>query len=207
MTKWELLTNESARQIWDENLIRFDDYSPFQMFAWGEYNRALGWQPVYLAARSENGEITAMMLGLLRRYPFGVGLLWCAGGPVGDLSELGADFYQTLTEATKLKRLYCRFRCDRERNIKDVLALNQQGWMRSWFIMHSSWTMELDLAQDESQLLNKLFDEIGAEICGWRRKIICKSGFGKIPILTNLLPSMTKCRHGKICPNNFHAPN
>ena len=62
------------------------------MFAWGEYNRALGWQPVYLAARSATGEITAMMLGLLRRYPLGVGLLWCAGGPVGDLSEFGARF-------------------------------------------------------------------------------------------------------------------
>lgn len=164
MTKWELLTNESARQIWDENLIRFDGYSPFQMYAWGEYNRALGWQPVYLAARSATGEITAMMLGLLRRYPLSVGLLWCAGGPVGDLSALGADFYQTLTEATKLKRLYCRFRCDRERNIKDVLALNRQGWMRSWFIMHSSWTMELDLAVDDAQLLSNCSPN-------WRRNL------------------------------------
>ncbi len=153
MVTWEVLADETARQIWDENLIRFDDCSPFQMYAWGEYNRALGWQPVYLAARNATGEIAAMMLGLLRRYPFGVGLLWCAGGPVGDLSALGEDFFQTLTEATKLKRLYCRFRCDRERNIKDVLALNQQGWMRSWFIMHSSWTMELDLAVDDERLL------------------------------------------------------
>ena len=140
------------------------------MFAWGEYNRALGWQPVYLAARGENDEITAMMLGLLRRYPLGVGLLWCAGGPVGDLSELGADFYQTLTKATKLKRLYCRFRCDRERNIRDVLALNRTRL--DAFVVYNAF--ELDdgtrSRSGRSSAIEKLFDEMAKKFASGGEK-------------------------------------
>ena len=101
-----------------------------------------------------------MMLGLLRRYPFGVGLLWCAGGPVGDLSELGADFYRALTKATKLKRLYCRFRCDRERNIRDVLALNRARL--DAFVVYNAFELD-DGTQSRSgriPFIEKLFDEM-----------------------------------------------
>ncbi|MGI8495675.1 MAG: lipid II:glycine glycyltransferase FemX [Pyrinomonadaceae bacterium] len=165
MANWELLTNETARRIWDENLVRLDGVTPFQMFAWGEYSRAMNWEPVYLAARDETGEITAMMLGLLRRYPLGTGLMWCAGGPVGDVKTWDESLQQSLLKATKLKRVYCRFRCDRERNIDEVLTLNNQNWMRSWFMWHSCWTMELDLTKSEPEMLAKCSRN-------WRRNLV-----------------------------------
>jgi lipid II:glycine glycyltransferase (peptidoglycan interpeptide bridge formation enzyme) len=155
MAQWELLTNETARRVWDQNLIRLAGFSPFQMYAWGEYSRALNWEPLYLAARDEKGEIVAMMLGLLRRYPLSIGLMWCAGGPVGDVKTWDHTLQQTLLKATNLKRLYCRFRCDRERKVDEALALNNQNWMRSWFMLHSCWTMELDLTQSETEILSK----------------------------------------------------
>ena len=153
MADWELLTTENARKIWDENLIKLDGVTPFQMFAWGEYSRQLNWEPVYLAARDESGEIVAMMLGLLRRYPFKTGLMWCAGGPVGDVKAWDENLQQTLLQTTKIKRLYCRFRCDRERSVDEVLTLNMQNWTRSLFMWHSCWTMELDLSKSEPEML------------------------------------------------------
>lgn len=59
------MTDEVARGTWDEALLRFADYTPFQTYAWGEYQRALGWEPCHWAAFNEHGEIVAMMLGLL----------------------------------------------------------------------------------------------------------------------------------------------
>ena len=44
MARWELLTDEVARSTWDEALLKFDDYTPFQTYAWGEYRRGLGWR-------------------------------------------------------------------------------------------------------------------------------------------------------------------
>ena len=87
MARWELQTDELALKVWDRNLARFSDGSPFQTYAWGEYNRALGWQPCGWIAHSDAGEVVAMMLGLLRKYPLSVGLVWTVGDPVCTLSR------------------------------------------------------------------------------------------------------------------------
>lgn len=151
--RWELLTDEIALASWDQSLVKFSDFSPFQTYAWGEYHRALGWQPQRWAAFDAKGRIAAMMQGLLRRYPFGFGLVWCAGGPVGDLSAWDEDLQQTILRTTGIKRLYCRFRSDRARRVEDGLKLRGQGWARSWYTLTSNLSMELDLTQDEDQLL------------------------------------------------------
>lgn len=155
MTRWELLTDDGARLIWDEGLAQFDDCSPFQSYAWGEYRRGLGWLPYRWAAFDEHNEIQAMMQGYVRRHPFGVGLLWSEGGPVGDLSICDEGLQTVIRETVGLKRLYCRFRCDRSRNVEDVLRLNAQGWNLPWAPMNSNFSMILDLAQDESALVAK----------------------------------------------------
>ncbi|HEY6802593.1 MAG TPA: hypothetical protein VI306_03340, partial [Pyrinomonadaceae bacterium] len=72
---WRLLTNEEALASWDEALLKFADHTPFQSYAWGEYRRALGWEPYHWAAFNERGEVVAMMLGLVRRYPLKFGLV------------------------------------------------------------------------------------------------------------------------------------
>lgn len=178
MPKWELL-KEEARRTWDENLTSFEEYSPFQMHAWGEYNRALGWQPLHLVARDESGEICAMMLGLLRRYPLGIGLLWCEGGPSGEITAWNEDLQKKIIGETGVKHLYCRIRCDRPRNINDALALNHQGWTRSWVIMNSGWTMKLDLNQSEDEFLKN-------SSRNWRRnlKLAAKENL-KVSLWTN----------------------
>src|SRR5688500_18541134 len=121
MITWQLLSDEVAAQIWDEALLKFDDYSPYQSYAFGEYRRALGWQPCRWAAFNEQGEIVALMTGSLRRYPLKFGLVYCEGGPVGDLSACDQGLQEAIKQTTGLRYVYCRFRCDRARNIEDVL--------------------------------------------------------------------------------------
>ena len=151
---WRLLTNEEAQASWDSTLLKFDDNTPFQSYAWGEYKRALGWEPHHWAAFNERGDVVAMMLGLVRRYPLKFGLVWSEGGPVGDLSVCDQSLQDTMTETTGLRRLYCRFRCDKERRVTDALKLSAQGWDRSWFNLTSSFSMSLDLSKDETKTLS-----------------------------------------------------
>ena len=164
MATWQLLSNEAAQKTWNDALLRLDDYTPFQTYAWGQYQRALGWEPCHWAAFNEHGEIVAMMLGLLRRYPLGVALIWSQGGPVGDLSVCDESFQKAIKQTTGFKRIYCRFRCDRQRQVEDSLRLNAQGWRRSWSNLNTSYSLRLDLAKDESQLL------AGCER-NWRRNL------------------------------------
>lgn len=153
MVTWKLLTDETAREVWDQALLRLDDYTPFQSYAWSEYRRALGWEPCHWAAFDDRGEIVAMMLGQLRRYPLGFGLIWTEGGPVGDLSVCDDSLQQAMRQTTGVKRLYCRFRCDRARQIEDVLRLSSQGWCRSWFNLTTNFSMSLDLNREEDRVL------------------------------------------------------
>src|SRR5687767_6285927 len=174
MAIWQLLSDEVAQKSWDPALLRLPDYTPFQSYAWGEYQRALGWEPCRWAAFDDQGQIVAMMLGLLRRYPFGLGLVWSEGGPVGDLSVCDESLQKAIKQTTGLKRVYCRFRCDRQRQVEDALRLNAQGWTRSWFPLTTSYSVSLDLARDESQLL------AGCER-NWRRNLR-RAGEGNLTV-------------------------
>jgi lipid II:glycine glycyltransferase (peptidoglycan interpeptide bridge formation enzyme) len=164
MATWQLLSDETVRKTWDQALLRLDDCTPFQTFAWGEYQRALGWEPRYWGAFNEQGEIVAMMLGLLRRYPFGIGLIWSEGGPVGDLSVCDESLQKAIMQTTGSKRIYCRFRCDRQREVGDALRLSGQGWRRAWFNLQTCYSLRLQLGQEENQLL------AGCER-NWRRNL------------------------------------
>lgn len=153
MANWKLLNEENARATWDESLERFDDCSPFQSFAWGEYRRALGWQPQRWIAFNENDAPVAMMQGYLRRYPFGIGLVWSEGGPIGDLSTCGEDFQTAIKETTGLRHVYYRFRCDRPRHIEDSLRLTSLNWAMPWSMLTTNYTMTIDLNVTEEALL------------------------------------------------------
>jgi lipid II:glycine glycyltransferase (peptidoglycan interpeptide bridge formation enzyme) len=156
MATWRLLTNEEARKSWDEALLKFADHSPFQSYSWGEYRRSLGWEPYRWAAFNDKGEIVAMMSGVLRRYPFKVGMIWSEGGPVGDLSLCDGQLQTAIKESTGLKHLYCRFRCDRERDIHDALQLTWTGWSRSWYNLTSNFSMMVELKKTEEEALSQL---------------------------------------------------
>jgi len=86
MASWQLLSDERAREIWDQNLIRFNDFTLYQTYAWGEHRRFFGWVPFRWVAYGDAGEIVAMVQALYRPYKLGIGILWSSGGPVGDIS-------------------------------------------------------------------------------------------------------------------------
>lgn len=156
MTKWALLPSEDARTVWDKILAGFPYCSPFQCYGFGQYQQSLGWRPQHWLATNDQGDTVAMCLGLLRRYPLGFGIMWCVGGPVGDVLSWDENFRETILRASGLKRLYLRFRCDQERDVSDALCLRQRGWSRSITPMTSGFSMELDLTLGEDELFNGL---------------------------------------------------
>lgn len=164
MTEWKLLDEAAAKENWDSQLIRFDDCSPYQTYDWGQYQKSLGWQPYHFLAVNESGEISAMLLGFLRRYPFGTGLMWCPGGPIGEFESWDENLPQAIIKLTNLKHLYIRFRCDQERKPRKVLFLNHRKWNRSIYTITSNVSMELDLSADEDTLKAQLSRN-------WRRNL------------------------------------
>jgi FemAB family len=164
MARWELLTEEEAQAGWDQALARFEDCSPFQSYAWGEYRRGLGWQPCRWMAFDEQELCVAMIQGYARRYPLGIGIVWSEGGPVGDLAACDSTFHTAVKETIGLRAVYYRFRCDRQRHIEDTLRLTSHGWAMPWAPLTSNYTMTIDLNVTEEALL------AGCER-NWRRNL------------------------------------
>jgi lipid II:glycine glycyltransferase (peptidoglycan interpeptide bridge formation enzyme) len=153
MFTWKTFTDQEDAAAWDQALTRFDQFSPFQSYAWGEQRRALGWKPYRWMARNDANEIVAMMQGYVRRYPCGIGLVWSEGGPAGDLSLFDHSFTEAVKEATGLRLIYYRFRCDRPRNIEDALRLTALGWSMPWSPLTPNYTMTIDVSRTPEQLL------------------------------------------------------
>src|ERR1043165_5057212 len=153
MAHWKLLSDEEAQVSWYAMLPRFYDCSPFQSYAWGEYRRALGWQPRRWVAYDENETPVAMMQGYVRRYLLGIGLVWSEGGPIGDLSACGHELHDALKTTSGLRYVYCCFRCDRSRDIEDSLRLTTLGWALPWSSITTNYTMTIDLNVTEAELL------------------------------------------------------
>ncbi len=153
MNGWELLSEETAARIWNENLFKFDHYSPFQIFEQGQYEKGLGWQPQYWVFFDENRQAQTMFLGLLRSYRFGFGFIQCVGGPAGNLTNCDSKFHRILVEATNSKRLYVRVRWEKQNSENSAALLINNKWSRSPFSMTSGLTMELDISVAESLIL------------------------------------------------------
>ncbi len=156
MRNWKLIKEEKAAQIWNENLVKFEDCSPFQTFEWGQYQNSLGWTPLYFAHFDEEENITAMSMILLKSFPFKTGFVWVTGGPIGEIENWNEELPKAILKATKLKRLYFRFRCDRKRNTKDALLLEHHKWSKPLFAMASNFSMEFDLPKNFGDFNKKL---------------------------------------------------
>jgi hypothetical protein len=164
MAEWKQLSEEAARQKWDRQLIKFADCSPYQTYSWGQYQKTLGWEPCYFVAESDDGNVAAMFLGLLRRYPLKTGFMWCTGGPIGDFKTWDENLPKTVLKAINLKRLHVRFRCDSERDPQMVLFLKHRNWKQSISTITSNVSMELDLSVAENDFSSKLSRN-------WRRNL------------------------------------
>ena len=160
---WKLLTEEEAGRTWNTNAGRFEDSSPFQAFEWGRYQQALGWKPIHYAAVSDDSEVKAMCLALLRRMPWRGGFVWCVGGPIGEIA-MWNDLPDAIRATQNLKRLYFRFRCDRRRSASDMQFLRHHDWSPASVTMGTSVSMELDLTEAPESLLGNFGR-------GWRRSL------------------------------------
>lgn len=149
MVGWRLLSRDEAAESWDENLLRFDDFTHTQTYSWGEYRSVFGWRPCRWVVSGADGEIVAMMQGLLRIYPGKIGLIWVPGGPVGDIQYWNSDLRRTLAETTGLSRLYVRICPTRPYRAEDALALRSLGWQRSAAPLLSGLSMIYSPAQNE----------------------------------------------------------
>jgi lipid II:glycine glycyltransferase (peptidoglycan interpeptide bridge formation enzyme) len=149
---WFPSSLDETLDSWDAQLLRLSGHSLYQSLAWGRYKRIRGWTPQYFRA-SAGGRIVGMLQALVRMYPGRTAIVWCPGGPVGELDACIPALRQQLPALIGARALYWRSSFLRVRMKEDESFLRAEGWMRPRSIVGAHMTSVWDLRQDESDLL------------------------------------------------------
>ncbi len=152
MVNWTLIPDYIALETWDKNLSKFCDFNIYQSFNWGEYKRYFGWVPYRFAAYNAQNEVIAMAQCLYHHFPLG-GIMWCPGGPLGDVSSFGKTLIIACVDAIKKRYLYFRFDSYSNSNEYYDLTLIKNGWQRPVYSINTDLTMILDLTRPEEELI------------------------------------------------------
>lgn len=147
--------NESCE--WDEFVANAENGNPLQSWAWGEFKRRHGWQPVRLALVWD-GRIEAAAQVLLRSL-VGVSVAYVPRGPVvpagrPDLYELLLDSIHRL--ARSRHSIFLKIEPNEPRSAELAALLRGLGFVRSPHTVQPRATLMLDLDGGPEAVLARL---------------------------------------------------
>ncbi len=144
-TRWE-----GEAEQWDAIVLRMPDFTVFQSYAWGEHRARFGWSPLRLLAH-DGAQIIAVAQVFIRRYPFGIGVAWIPGGPLGKESVWNSAFRQTVCKEAGIKFIYLRLNVMSIHNYEIVEAMINNGWSRTSRPLSSGLSLEYSPSLSEGQ--------------------------------------------------------
>lgn len=152
MLSWQLW--QGAPDVWDGLLQQFPDHTVFQSHAWGEHKRSFGWQPVRLLAGDTDHPVTMAQV-LVKRFPFGIGMAWMPGGPVGEISMWDERLRQAIRSAAGVHFLYCRISPMQVHVDDSASRLVDQDWQRCVSPLTSGLSLAYPIALAEDERLQQ----------------------------------------------------
>lgn len=173
MSEWSIFNK--SNEHWDELLSSYEQSTIFQTSLWREYKLSLGQEAI--AFIKDDGSKKLMFQGILKRTPFGGGVLWVPGGFVGDFELLNKNPVCILKKELALNFLLIRVSfLYEEKNDFQKYLLNS-GAERPWKTMGSGKSLQYSpLLQDEQLKKNmgsnwrhnlKRFDKYPVRISIW----------------------------------------
>lgn len=152
---WNLVEDADAVQNWDHWLQNLAGATIHQTYGWGKAKQQLGWQTFRLAYRVTEPTPRTLLQVQVRRYPFGVALIWIPGGPAGDLNVCDSELWRILRHATGAWQLYCRMNSLRARTAADVAILQQLNWCPPRTRLMSGLSLEYNPSVSESERIQQ----------------------------------------------------
>jgi hypothetical protein len=152
MLTWKKWEGSAAE--WDENLLKFPDYTVYQSFDWGEHRGAFGWHPVRMICEDKGTIICAAQL-LVRHLPLGMEFAWVPGGPAGDPAIWADSFPKALRNILGCRFLYCRVNNMRPDDARETALLSRR-WRKPEFRLHTGLSLSYAPSAAESDRLEKM---------------------------------------------------
>jgi len=159
MNGWSLYKGDDDN--WNKKVSKLKESTYLHDNEWAENLEGLAWT-VCRWHYQKNGESIAFLQGFLKRYPFGVGILWFPDWIAGDY-ELGGKIVSTLKDSLSIRFITIRMRSHHKKNNQELAILKQNFYCAS-NPFGSNMTMHLDLSVSINELQQGLSKN-------WRRNL------------------------------------
>jgi len=159
VSNWRLYSGDDAN--WKIQVSHIEGATYLHDNEWAKHLENLGWTICRWHCQQE-GESVAFLQGFLKRYPFGVGVLWFPDWIAGDY-KLSYDVIDVLKKSLSLRFLTIRIRSHHQKNNQDLKFLEQACSSVSR-PLDSGMTMHLDLSVSAEKLHQSLSKN-------WRRNL------------------------------------
>ena len=146
---------------WKTKVFKIDSATYLHDNEWAKHLENLGWI-VCRWQYQENDKSIAFLQGFLKRYPFGLGVLWFLNWIVGDYN-LSSEVTDALRKSLSLRFITIRIRSHRPKNNLELKFL-ESTFSLSTNPFGSSFKMHLDLSISSDKLFNGLTKN-------WRRNL------------------------------------
>ena len=159
MNKWQLYSGDGAN--WKDQISHVEGSTYLHDDEWVKHLENLGWKVCRWNCQ-EGGKNIAFLQGFLKRYPFGVGVLWFPDWIIGDY-KLSSDIVDVLRKSLSLRFLTIRMRSHHQKNDQE-LALLKGAFTYVSNPLDSGLTMHLNLSISTEELHQGLSKN-------WRRNL------------------------------------
>ncbi|MCD4756702.1 MAG: peptidoglycan bridge formation glycyltransferase FemA/FemB family protein [Arcobacteraceae bacterium] len=139
------------RKIWNDEIVKYPNYNPYQVYEWGEYKKNIGWNVVSIKA-NKNGHIA--YLQITYKIKLNIFLGWCVGSIVGDISAFNKnEFIEYLQKKFNIKYVFIKSSFTNTLDVNESISLYTSGWSKTSKKLTSDYTVYVDLNQSIENLL------------------------------------------------------
>lgn len=148
MVSFTLITDKN---IWNEEIVKYSNFSPYQLYEWGEYKKNMGWNIASIKA-NKNGHIA--YLQITYKIKLNVFLGWCVGSISGDIIAFNkTEFIEYLQKQFLVKYVLIKSSFTNILNFDESIALYSSGWSKAFKKLTSDYTIYVDLNTPMEDLL------------------------------------------------------
>lgn len=138
------------KETWNIEIIKNANFSPYQLYQWGEYKKHFGWSVISVKA-NDNGKIGYFQLTYKKKLNIFLG--WGIGSISGEIGGFEKEvFIDFIKKQFAVKYVLVKSSFTNILDFNDSIALYSANWQKSCKKMNSDYTIYVDLKKSEEEL-------------------------------------------------------
>lgn len=159
MVVYELITE---KDLWNKAIIQNSNFSPYQIYNWGDYKKKMGWKVATIKA-NDNGDIAYFQISYKQKLNIFIG--WCVGSISGSVNLFNKnDLLEFIKTAFDVRYVFIKSNFTNRLDFEESLTLYSAGWNKSVKKINSDYTINVDLNHTLEELVKNCSSN-------WRRNL------------------------------------